>query len=265
MVIDDEPLICQLLEYQLSGAGYHVSAFQHAYDALDELTHSQPDLILLDVMMPEISGWDLCRQIRASSNIPIVMLTAKDGDDDVVHGLTSGADDYLSKPFNQAQLIARIEAVLRRTANSLDPVAPDAPAQSAALAFSAAPLDEASLRMRLSAIPTPPARLPNGTRSLPPLGATFAAARQRRRLSLQEAGYRLGLPWEHLQAIEDEQFATVPREDLRRALSAYSRLLAIDLHPYATGKGAPPRRNYLIIVAMLIAVIALSLLLISLL
>ncbi len=115
MVVDDELLICQLLTYQLSGAGYLVSAVQSGREALKHLLLEQPDLVLLDVMIGDMSGWEVCRHIRACSAVPVIMLTAKDTDGDVVTGLNAGADDYITKPFSMVQLLARIEAILRRT------------------------------------------------------------------------------------------------------------------------------------------------------
>src|SRR5829696_207094 len=117
MVVDDEPAIGKLLLYQLSGFGYQVSYIQDGLLALQRLTAERPDLVLLDVMMPHISGWEICRQIRAYSTVPVIMLTAKSADPDIVTGLQAGADDYVTKPFSMAQLHARIEAVLRRTAS----------------------------------------------------------------------------------------------------------------------------------------------------
>src|SRR3954466_1477344 len=114
MVVDDEPAIGKLLLYQLSGFGYQVSYIQDGLSALQRLTAERPDLVLLDVMMPQISGWEICRQIRAYSTVPVIMLTAKSADPDIVTGLQAGADDYVTKPFSMAQLHARIEAVLRR-------------------------------------------------------------------------------------------------------------------------------------------------------
>src|SRR5215216_5090794 len=114
MVVDDEPAIGKLITYQLTSCGYHVSYIQDGLLALHKVLAERPDLVLLDVMMPLISGWELCRQIRASSSIPIIMLTAKSADPDIVNGLRSGADDYVTKPFSMVQLQARIEAVLRR-------------------------------------------------------------------------------------------------------------------------------------------------------
>jgi DNA-binding response OmpR family regulator len=116
MVVDDEPAIGKLLLYQLSGFGYQVSYIQDGLSALQRLTAERPDLVLLDVMMPHVSGWEICREIRACSSVPVIMLTAKSADPDIVTGLQAGADDYITKPFSMAQLHARIEAVLRRTA-----------------------------------------------------------------------------------------------------------------------------------------------------
>jgi CheY-like chemotaxis protein len=242
MVIDDEPLICTLLEYQLGGAGYAVTTFQRGEEAMLRLAHEQPDLILLDVMMPEISGWDLCRQIRASSTVPIIMLTAKQGDEDVVTGLTSGADDYVGKPFHQAQLIARIEAVLRRAhGRAARPTPAPAPAQLPPAAVIPPPADRPAPAPAAPAPPAAPrpAPRPAPTR-LPRLGPRLADARRTRGLSLHDAEQAAGVRWEFLQAIEQEQFSYVPRADLRHALKAYSALLEVDLAPYT---GRRPRRS----------------------
>src|SRR5829696_7867504 len=121
MVVDDEPAIGKLLLYQLSGFGYQVSYIQDGLLALQRLTAERPDLVLLDVMMPHISGWEICRQIRAYSTVPVIMLTAKNADPDIVNGLRAGADDYVTKPYSMAQLHARIEAVLRRMPAAASP------------------------------------------------------------------------------------------------------------------------------------------------
>lgn len=236
MVIDDEPLICTLLEYQLGGAGYIVSSYQRGQAALLRLAHEQPDLILLDVMMPEISGWDLCRQIRASSSVPVIMLTAKHGDADVVMGLTNGADDYVGKPFNQAQLIARIEAVLRRTQlsrgrPSATPAraAPSLPASAAALA----PRPTAPSAPQPAPAQSPQPLAPTRPAALQRLGPRLAEARRQQGLSLHAAGHAAGVRWEFLQAIEQEEFGYVPQAELRAALRAYSTLVGVDLAPYS--------------------------------
>ncbi len=243
LVIDDEPVICRLIEYQLGGAGYEVTAYQRGHDALLALADEVPDLILLDVMMPGISGWDLCRQIRASSPVPIIMLTAKHGDDDVITGLMSGADDYVGKPFSADALIARIEAVLRRSRRANDRRRPT-PVSLARVEPAPAPV---------AAAPAPGSAAPRAGRPLvsettpvadrrPRLGPLLAEARRQRRLSLHDAGEICGVRWEFLQAIEREQFSYVPRDELRHALRAYSALLDVDLGPYL-GRGGSRRRR----------------------
>ncbi|NJN67421.1 MAG: response regulator transcription factor [Chloroflexaceae bacterium] len=131
MVVDDDPLIRQLLMYQLGGAGYEVCVAQNGQDALQRLLLEHPDLVLLDVVMPDMSGWHVCRAIRAWSTVPIIMLTAKSAESDIISGLESGADDYISKPFSLPQLLARVEAVLRRTTPNRRPARPMPGAESA--------------------------------------------------------------------------------------------------------------------------------------
>lgn len=268
MVLDDDPLICRLLEYQLGGAGYEVVAYQNVYEALLQLSRSQPDLLLLDVMMPEISGWDLCRQIRASSSVPIIMLTAKDGDDDVVRGLTGGADDYVGKPFSQAQLIARIEAVLRRSQAA--PARPRGAAQPRSAALPAAapaplPLPQPAPPQGAPAQPTatPAAPRPAQPARLPRLGARLAEARRQRGLSLHEAGRASGVRWEFLQAIEQEEFSFVPRADLRQALRSYSALLGVDLSPYAARAARRAKPAPLPLTVGMVALLAIALVLVA--
>ncbi len=226
MVVDDEPAIGKLLLYQLSGFGYQVSYIQDGLSALQHLTAERPDLVLLDVMMPHISGWEICRQIRAYSTVPVIMLTAKSADPDIVTGLQAGADDYVTKPFSMAQLHARIEAVLRRAA----PVSQSRLAARQALRADIAP-----------AIPTPvrQARTPDIDRSdpqagIPParpfrLGQHIHEARLRQGLALHQVERVCKIRWEFLQAIEQENWDYVPREELRRALRIYSNYLGIDL------------------------------------
>lgn len=115
MVVDDELAIGTLLLYQLQNLGYEAVYVQDGMQALQRVLLEQPDLILLDVMMPQLNGWEVCREIRSCSNVPIIMVTGKDANDDVVAGLSAGADDYVTKPFVMSQLQARVEAVLRRS------------------------------------------------------------------------------------------------------------------------------------------------------
>lgn len=256
MVIDDEPLICRLLEHQLGGAGYEVVTYQRYTEAMSELARRQPDLILLDVMMPEVSGWDLCRQIRASSSVPIIMLTAKDGDEDVIHGLTGGADDYLSKPFKQSQLVARIEAVLRRSS-----VSPTRQPESTIPDHGSAPttnrLYPTTPFTTHNSARTQAQRVPHTSRQPPHLGAHLAIARQQRGLSLLEASYACGVRWEFLQAIEQGEFSYVPKHDLSPALRSYSRLLNVDLAPYAILDERKPLLSMTVRIAIIATILAL--------
>lgn len=114
ILVDDEPLMLDLLSLYLSPAGYRCMKMTSAANAIAYLESHQADLILLDVMMPEMNGWEACQEIRKQWDIPIIMLTAMSEKHDIVKGLKIGADDYISKPFDEEELLARIEAVLRR-------------------------------------------------------------------------------------------------------------------------------------------------------
>ncbi|QED49413.1 response regulator transcription factor [Cytobacillus dafuensis] len=114
LLVDDEPLMLDLLSLYLTPAGYKCIKFPSAEDALVYLESYQTDLVLLDIMMPEMDGWEACREIRKHWDIPIIMLTAMSEKPDIVKGLKIGADDYISKPFDEEELLARIEATLRR-------------------------------------------------------------------------------------------------------------------------------------------------------
>lgn len=116
LVIDDDPRLIKLVSLGLSHAGYEVYKAGDGQEGLRELYSHQPDLVILDIMMPGMDGWRVCRRIREMSDIPIIMLTAKVGQDDVVRGLEYGADDYIAKPFSVKELLARVRAVLRRGA-----------------------------------------------------------------------------------------------------------------------------------------------------
>jgi DNA-binding response OmpR family regulator len=123
LVVDDEKNIVQLARLYLSNEGYHVEEAYDGKQALDKARTLTPDLIVLDIMMPELDGISVCKELRKTSNIPVIILTARDDDVDKIVGLEVGADDYVTKPFNPRELVARVKAVLRRTQNS---VAPDA-------------------------------------------------------------------------------------------------------------------------------------------
>lgn len=114
LIVDDEPAVLDLLAYNLRRANYEVLTAADGRTALRLARNDRPDLILLDLMLPEVDGFDVCRELRRSSQVPIIMLTARDEEVDRVVGLELGADDYVCKPFSVRELMARIKAVLRR-------------------------------------------------------------------------------------------------------------------------------------------------------
>jgi DNA-binding response OmpR family regulator len=114
LVVDDEKNIIELARLYLEKDGYHVEDAYDGAEALVKIESSQPALVILDLMLPEIDGWEVCRRVREESDVPIIMLTARDDDIDKIVGLELGADDYLTKPFNPRELVARVRAVLRR-------------------------------------------------------------------------------------------------------------------------------------------------------
>ncbi len=114
LLVDDEIRMLDLLALYLAPKGYTCVKMTSAYDVIPYIETEKADLIILDVMMPGLDGWDACKEIRKVSDIPIIMLTARTEKMDVVKGLKLGADDYISKPFDEEELMARIEAVLRR-------------------------------------------------------------------------------------------------------------------------------------------------------
>jgi two-component system KDP operon response regulator KdpE len=116
LVVDDEPQIRRVMRTALAAQGYSVSEAKSGEEALDSVRQLRPDLILLDVNMPGMDGLEACREIRASSDVPIVMLTVRNSERDKVNALDAGADDYVVKPFGIEELLARIRAALRRAA-----------------------------------------------------------------------------------------------------------------------------------------------------
>ena len=118
LIVDDEENICELVRLYIEKEGFEAVIAGDGQEALAKFGSEKPDLILLDVMLPIKDGWQVCREIRAHSNVPIIMLTAKGETFDKVLGLELGADDYVVKPFEPKELIARIRAVLRRSTSS---------------------------------------------------------------------------------------------------------------------------------------------------
>lgn len=115
LVAEDEPAIAETIEYALKTEGFSVRLFETAAEALASATAEPPDFMVLDVGLPDRSGFDVCREIRKTSSVPILFLTAREGEIDRVVGLEIGADDYVTKPFSPRELTARIRAILRRT------------------------------------------------------------------------------------------------------------------------------------------------------
>lgn len=125
MVVEDDATVSEVVSRYLVREGYSVEAVADGQVALDRAFASPPDVILLDLMIPTIDGYEVCRRLRESLPVPIIMLTAKGAEDDRIAGLELGADDYVSKPFSPRELMARVKAVLRRAAAPVPP--PSAP------------------------------------------------------------------------------------------------------------------------------------------
>ena len=123
LVVDDEVDIVDFIEDYLMGEGYEVVKAYNGVEALDKTRQDLPDLVVLDIMLPGLDGFEVCKQMRTESTVPILMLTAKDTDVDRIVGLEIGADDYMPKPFNPRELVARVKAILRRTYRHHSPAA----------------------------------------------------------------------------------------------------------------------------------------------
>ena len=122
LVVDDEPRLVSLVETYLTQSGFRVQTASNGREALSVAEHSHPDLIILDIMMPEMDGYEFMRLYRAEHATPIILLTARVDNDEKVLGLESGADDYMTKPFRPRELMARVKSVLRRTGEKEPPV-----------------------------------------------------------------------------------------------------------------------------------------------
>jgi two-component system response regulator RegX3 len=120
LIVEDEPALSEPLAYLLSREGYDTTVVADGVAALTSFDQSGADLVLLDLMLPGLSGTEVCRELRQRSGVPIIMLTAKDSEVDIVVGLELGADDYVTKPYSTRELLARIRAVMRRQTNDSD-------------------------------------------------------------------------------------------------------------------------------------------------
>jgi DNA-binding response OmpR family regulator len=115
LLVDDEQNIIELATMYLEQEGFHVISARDGEAALERIKRDRPALVVLDLMLPKLNGWQVCRKVRTESDLPILMLTARDDDVDKIVGLEIGADDYMTKPFNPRELVARVKAILRRT------------------------------------------------------------------------------------------------------------------------------------------------------
>ncbi len=120
LIIDDEPQIVQICQDYLKAAGYETVTASNGVQGVSLVRREKPDLIVLDLMMPEMDGLDVCREVRRDSDVPIIMLTARIEETDKLIGLELGADDYITKPFSPRELVARVRVVLRRVVNEPD-------------------------------------------------------------------------------------------------------------------------------------------------
>ena len=121
LLIEDESKIVRIVRLYLEEAGYEVATVQDGALAMPAFRRERPDLIILDLLLPNVDGWELCRQIRRESGVPIIMLTSRSEETDRVLGLELGADDYVTKPFSPREVLARVRAVLRRSQGAVQP------------------------------------------------------------------------------------------------------------------------------------------------
>jgi two-component system response regulator RegX3 len=120
-VVEDEPALVESVRYALEREGFAVAVAEDGNSAIERFRAERPSLVVLDLMLPQLSGLDVCRLIRAESTVPIIMLTAKDSEADKVSGLEIGADDYVTKPFSMRELLSRVRALLRRAGMGAEP------------------------------------------------------------------------------------------------------------------------------------------------
>ena len=122
LIVDDEVKITEVLKSYLENSGYSVYEANYGKEAMEQFEQVNPSLIVLDLMLPDMTGEEICQELRKKSRVPIIMLTAKIEEEDILKGLKIGADDYITKPFSPRQLVARVDAVLRRAADSAVPL-----------------------------------------------------------------------------------------------------------------------------------------------
>jgi len=145
LIVDDEPGIVRLISMYLEREGFQTKSARTGAEALDLVARGTTALVVLDIMLPDIDGWEVCREIRRTSDVPIIMLTAREGDEDKIVGLEIGADDYVTKPFVPRELVARVKAILRRVKAAPAPEAGDE-----VLDFGELTIDPAKREVRLN-------------------------------------------------------------------------------------------------------------------
>lgn len=121
LVVEDETKIARTVRLYLEQAGFQVTTVHDGALAMPAFRHERPDLVILDLLLPHVDGWEICRRIRQESDVPIIMLTARDQETDRIVGLELGADDYITKPFSPREVVARVRAVLRRVRGTVQP------------------------------------------------------------------------------------------------------------------------------------------------
>jgi DNA-binding response OmpR family regulator len=149
LIVDDEPGISRLISMYLEREGFQTSSVRTGAEALQAMSDHAPALVVLDIMLPDIDGWEVCREIRRTSDVPIIMLTAREGDEDKIVGLELGADDYVTKPFVPRELVARVKAILRR---ARPPAAATAP-EDTVMDFGELTINPAKREVRLNGEP----------------------------------------------------------------------------------------------------------------
>ena len=156
LIVDDDPHIANLISLYLNKECFETRLAGDGRAALDEFRRFQPDLLLLDIMLPEIDGYQVCREIRSESSVPIIMMSAKGEVFDKVLGLEIGADDYIIKPFDNREMVARVKAVLRRARTQAAPVPEKTPSQRVVLPDLTVDLDNYTVTLRGAALDMAP-------------------------------------------------------------------------------------------------------------
>lgn len=242
MVVDDEAAIRRLLNYQLTAAGHTVTLLPNGQEALDCFATQQPDLVLLDVMMPGLLGWEVCHRIRSFSDVPIIMLTSKGTEEDVNVGLGAGADHYLVKPYSTQQLLGAVSTVMEQRGLRVDKQVGN----------------WSRLRQRLRNGSGGQENYPLQLSEYEDIGHRLREVRQRHGWSLYRAEILSRVRWDFIQAMERGDYLYIPREQRQQTFTRYSQFLGIDLYtfdlppdPYPTVSGRAEALPSAVLVALI--------------